>query len=57
MDTGSGKTHVYARKFLLSTSSFVLLQLKIGLTLFDRAVLRIKKELEVAPTGKVRSCP
>jgi hypothetical protein len=27
------------------------------LTLFDRAVLRIKKELEVTPTGKVRSSP
>ena len=28
---------------------------KSGLTMFNRAVLRIKKELEVAPAGKVRS--
>jgi hypothetical protein len=28
---------------------------KSGLTIFDRAVLRIKKELAVAPAGKVRS--
>jgi hypothetical protein len=56
MDTGSGKTHVYARRFPLRTSNFFIAA-QFGLTLFDRAVLRIKKELEVAPTGKVRSCP
>jgi hypothetical protein len=30
-----------------------LIAAQFGLTLFVRAVLRIKKELEVAPTGKV----
>jgi hypothetical protein len=34
---------------------FLSVPTKSVLTMFDRAVLRIKKELEVAPAGKVRS--